>query len=144
MNEILQIITGGIGSLGFAILFNIRRWRLAAATFGGLMSWALYLLLCKFIPSEPTCYFITALACSLYAEVMARTLKSPTTAFITTALIPMVPGLGLYRAMHALAQGQTDLGGTIASHTMALIVMIALGVGLGSAIQWIRKGGQKQ
>ncbi len=128
MTALLQIITGGIGSLGFAVLFNIRRWRMLAATFGGLMSWALYLLLFKFIPSEPTCYFIVALVCSLYAEVMARALKSPTTAFITTALIPMVPGGSLYYTMAYAFDSNLERFLTKAVYTLKLASALALGI----------------
>lgn len=128
MTELLQIITGGIGSLGFAVLFNIRRWRLVAATFGGLMSWALFVLLGRLIPSEPTCYFIVALVCSLYAEVMARALKSPTTAFITTALIPMVPGGSLYYTMAYAFDTNSQRFMEKAVYTLKLASALALGI----------------
>lgn len=99
MNGFIQIITGTIGVMGFAILFNIRGKRLAAATIGGFFSWSLFLLLNYFIASEPVCYFIVALLISLYSEIMARILKSPTTSFIITALVPLVPGGSLYYTM---------------------------------------------
>ncbi len=128
MTEIMQIITGGIGSLGFAILFNIRNRRLVAATIGGLMSWALFVLLRKFIPSEPTCYFIVALACSIYAEIMARALKSPATAFITTALIPMVPGGSLYYTMAYAFESDPEKFLERAVYTLKLASSLALGI----------------
>ena len=43
--EFLQIIAGGIGSLGFACLFNIRGKRLIMATVGGVLSWFLFIIL---------------------------------------------------------------------------------------------------
>jgi uncharacterized membrane protein YjjB (DUF3815 family) len=39
------------------------------------------------------------LTVSIYAEVMARILKSPTTTFITASLIPLIPGGSLYYTM---------------------------------------------
>ena len=56
------------------------------------------------------------------------------TVFVTIAILPLVPGLGLYRAMSALATGDMSLAASMAAHTMALILMIALGIGLGSAL----------
>ena len=98
--------------------------------------------------AETSAMFIGALIASVGAQIAARHLKMIATIFITIAILPLVPGLGLYRAMRALAQSQLELGGSIASHTMALIVMIALGVGLGSAGRWLggaeRKGGGKE
>ena len=43
--ELLQILTGFLGSVGFAVLFNIRGKRLVAASIGGGLSWLFYLLL---------------------------------------------------------------------------------------------------
>ena len=50
--EVVQIMAGFVGSLGFAILFNIRGKRLAAAAVGGLFSWLLYVLLSDCITGE--------------------------------------------------------------------------------------------
>lgn len=128
MNEFLQILTGGIGSLGFALLYNIRQSRLVAAACGGFMSWALYLLLCRFIPNEAVCYFIVALVCSLYAEIMARKLRSPATAFITTALIPMVPGGSLYYTMAYSFENDFEKFLERAVYTLKLAGALALGI----------------
>ena len=62
------------------------------------------------------------------------------TVFVTIAILPLVPGVGLYRAMSALATGEMTAGASIAAHTMALIVMIALGIGLGTALVGADRG----
>lgn len=128
MKELLQILAGGIGALGFALLYNIRQSRLVAAACGGLMSWALYLLLYRFIPSETVCYFIVALVCSLYAEIMARLLRSPATTFITTALIPMVPGGSLYYTMAYAFESDFTKFLQRAVYTLKLAGALALGI----------------
>ena len=85
--EILQIITGGIGTVGFAILFNVRGKKLIAAILGGFLSWAAFLLFRMFIGNEPICYFLVSVLISLYSEIMARKLKTPTTTFLMTSLM---------------------------------------------------------
>jgi len=80
--DILQIITAFIGSLGFALLYNIRGKKLIIAAIGGLISWGLFIVFGWFIADEAIRYFIVALLLSLYAEIMARILKTPTTTFI--------------------------------------------------------------
>ena len=84
--EIIQILAGFVGSIGFAILFNIRGKRLIATAIGGLFSWLLFVVLIKYIKGEPVVYFIIACVISTYAEIMARVLKTPTSAFVTTSL----------------------------------------------------------
>ena len=44
-SEIIQILSGFIGSIGFAFLFNIRGWRLVVTAFGGFLSWAPFVCL---------------------------------------------------------------------------------------------------
>ena len=128
MMELVQIITSFFGSLGFGILFNVRGKRLAAASFAGLLSWSLYLLLGIRIADEALRYFIVALAISVYCEIMARALKSPTTTFLMTALIPLIPGGGLYYTMTNAFSG--DIIGFMdrGFETISLAGALALGV----------------
>ncbi len=105
---VLQIFTGFLGSCGFAALYNIRGRRFLFAALGGLLSWAFFLLLNMAIQGEILCYYIVAVLISLYAEIMARVLKTPTTTFIMTSLIPLVPGSSLYYTMTTAFSGNMD------------------------------------
>lgn len=126
--EFLQILAGGIGSLGFACLFNIRGKRLVVATLGGVLSWFLFVIFSYFIPSEPINYFIVSFLLSIFAEVMARIMKTPTTTFITTSLVPLIPGGSLYYTMAYGFQGQATRFVTKGVATLALAAALALGI----------------
>ena len=45
MNGFIQVLTGALGSFGFSILFNLRGKKLLITTLGGVISWAVFLLL---------------------------------------------------------------------------------------------------
>ena len=126
--EILQIITGCIGTLGFAVLFNIKGKRLLMATLGGLLSWTLFVLLGNVIESEPIRYFIVSAICSVYAEIMARILKTPTTTIQITALIPLIPGASLYYTMAYALESDMARFVTKAVSTLKLAGALALGI----------------
>lgn len=126
--EIMQIITGFLGSLGFGVLFNIRGIRLFWASLGGLFSWGLFVLLGLLTPDEPLRYFIVALVVSVYAEIMARVLKTPTTTFHMTALIPLIPGGSLYYTMASVFGGDLLHFLDKALYTLELAVALALGI----------------
>jgi len=97
--EIIQLISAALGTLGFAVLFNIRGRKLIGVTLGGFIGWLVYLL-CFFLKlDEMVCYFISAIAISIYAEIMARVMKCPVTVIIAPSLIPLVPGASLYYTM---------------------------------------------
>ena len=132
--EILQIITGFLGSLFFGILFNIRGVRLFWASLAGLFSWSLFLLLAFWIPSEPVRYFIVAITVSVYAEIMARVLKTPTTTFHMTALVPLIPGGSLYYTMASVFGGNLSTFLDKAIYTLELSVSLALGIVLVTAV----------
>ena len=126
--QVIQIITGFIGSLGFAILFNVRGKKMLFAALGGLLSWGIFVLLGFAIESEAVRYFIVAALISLYAEVMARVLRTPTTTFIMTALIPLIPGGSLYYTMAYALESDLTRFFEKGVDTLQLALALALGV----------------
>ena len=134
MTEIIQIITATVGSLGFGILFNVRKKRLIAVGLGGGAAWALYLFFDMITGSLGVSYFLVSLLVSLYAEAMARIFKSPTLVFISPSLIPLVPGASLYYTMsHALSQ-KTELFLGSALTTLTAAATLAIGIIVGAVV----------
>ncbi len=128
MTELMQILTGALGTLGFSILFNIRGRRLVMAAVGGLIAWLMYVVLGYMISSEPIRYFIVSVLTSLYAEWMARRLKTPTTTYLMTALIPLVPGASLYYTMSYALGSDMQRFIQKAIDTLKLAGALALGI----------------
>lgn len=131
MTEFIQIITATVGSLGFGILFNVRKWRLMAVAVGGGVAWLLYLFFDALTGSLGVSYFLVSLLVSLYAEAMARVFKSPALVFISPSLIPLVPGASLYYTMsHALSRKpELFLGSALTTVTAAAALAIGIIVG---------------
>ena len=102
MKEFIQLMAALLGSLGFAALFNIRGKKLIFSTIGGLLSWATYLAAACINANPYFCGFISTVLTTLYAEVMARMVKTPGSGFLVSATIPLIPGAALYRAMNCL------------------------------------------
>ena len=132
--ELIQILSGCIGSIGFGILFNIRGKRLAAAGLGGLLSWLLYVLFSHMTASETACYFLVALLLGIYSGVLARIMKTPATAFAITSLIPLIPGGSLYYTMASAFEGDFEIFLEKAVHTLGLSAALALGIILATAL----------
>jgi uncharacterized membrane protein YjjB (DUF3815 family) len=122
------------GSIGFGMLYNVRNKNLIAVGIGGAIAWGTYLLLSSFINNETVCYFIVSVAVSLFAEVMARLLKAPTTVFLTPSLIPLVPGASLYYSMTFMFSGKLELFTGKAFATLQLAGALALGVIFSSVV----------
>ena len=127
-DAVIQIISGCIGTLGFGVLFNIRGKKLLFGALGGFIAWTLYVIFSLFIPNEAVIYLIVSTITSLYAEILAIKLKTPTTSFLIISLIPLIPGGSLYYTMAYALSGNTDSFITKAVSTLQLAVALSLGI----------------
>lgn len=76
--------------------------------------------------------FLAALLGSMLAQQLARRMHMIATIFVLLAIVPLVPGLGLYRFMELLGSGQTAQGARVGVAAMSSIAMLALGIGVGN------------
>lgn len=123
-----QIGLAFLGSLGFSVLFHLRGKKLLLAALGGALSWGLYLLLEPQFPSDALRYFFSSFFVAVYAEILARILKTPATTFLIPAIVPHIPGGSLYYTMcYALNR---DWGAFLAQafHTILLALCLAMGI----------------
>ena len=125
---IVQLAAAFLGSLGFAMLFNIRGKKLLTTALGGLLSWSVYLALGVFMENDVPRYFLTSMFLTLYAEILARKQKSPDTIFIICAAIPLIPGGSLYNTMHFAVEGRWEEFSQNGMHTLLLAAAIAVGI----------------
>lgn len=131
---IINSIYALIATLGFGIIFNIRKKNLLFASIGGGLSWFFYLLALSFYKSTLFSLFIGASVGAFYSEIMARTLKTPVTTFIVCAIIPLVPGSGMYYSMYESIKGNADKSLSLAIDTLSYAGAIAIGILLISSI----------
>lgn len=132
---ILQTLMGAIGSLGFAILFNVRGQRLFFAFLGGGIGWGVCCLAGLWWPdNEALCYFIATTTLALYAECMARLLRCPSTVMLVTGWIPLIPGGALYNSIAALVAKQMDDFVERTLHTIFLMIAMSAGILLAMTI----------
>lgn len=131
--NIIQLIVALLGSLGFAMLFQLRLGLLPWAALGGLLNWASYLLLLHFTNNVfLTCFFAAAIAV-LYCEITARLLKAPVTLFLVPAIVPSVPGSSLFYTMSCIAT--SDWAGV--KHHGILTVKFTLGIAAGICLSTV-------
>ncbi len=130
----IQLITAFLGSLGFAVLFNVQISRLFWAGLGGMLGWAAFLVIKSFLGSEVIGFFLGSIGFTLYSDLLARIKKTPTTVFLVPAAIPMVPGASLYRAMSFIIKGQWIAFPSQILYTLFLASAIAGGIVCGMTV----------
>lgn len=123
-----ETIMAFIASFGFGIIFNIRGKKLFYAAFGGALCWFSYLLCLSFNFSEITSLFLSSICFSTYSEIFARILKTPVTTLVVCALIPLVPGGGMYYTMLEVVDGNIEKALELGLNTIASAGTLALGI----------------
>ena len=129
---ILQLLTAFTGSMGFCLMFHLRRRYILAASLGGLLSWGVYLLFAGMWESILLPMLIAAAFSALYAEFLAEHMQAPAPLFLVPALIPLVPGRTLYYAMYYAVRQDPLQAGSYASQTASY----ALGIAMGCCLVW--------
>ena len=125
---VMELVTAFLGSLGFALLFHVRREKLLLASLGGLLAWGVYLLMGFVSGQDVVRYFFASVALTVYAETMARVVKCPATLFIITAAVPLIPGGSLYHTMKFFMEGNFTACSIQGLNTVLLAVSIAVGI----------------
>ena len=115
-------------TFGFCIAFNIRGKKNIFAALGGAMSWFFYSL--TFTNGIISIFFTyySSVIFSIYSEVLARIFKTPVTTFVVCALIPLVPGSGMYYTMREAIAGNISKSLELGLNTLASAGTLALGV----------------
>ena len=129
---IIQLVTSMLGSLGFALLFGLKKRYLVSAALGGLLNWGLYLLGMHWWNVIFFAGLLASAASALYSEVMARLLKAPATLFFITSVIPLIPGRALYYTCSSAVLQDWSLTKSYATVTL----QYALAIAAGACIIW--------
>jgi len=124
-----QLITAGLGSLGFALMFNVRRNLLPSAVLGGIIDWGIYLAASEFFDGNVFVSSVAAAAfATIYAEVMARVMKAPSTIFYIPTVVPLIPGGSLFYTMSYAVLGEWPMVQSYGASTLYCALGIAAGM----------------
>lgn len=116
-----------LACFGFCFLFDVRGNRLFFAPFGGALGWLAFLAL-AWLQNDILQYFFASAAVAVYAEIMARLQRCPATVYLLVALLPMVPGGGIFYAMRACLEGNIQQFLETGLHTLGVAGALALGI----------------
>lgn len=129
----ISIISAFISTIGFSIIFHAEKKHLIICGFVGAIAWTIYLLLEK-QSSSVFASFIAALVVTSLSYILAKKRRTPITVFLIAGIIPLVPGLGLYRMMSALLDQNYNLAINYATLTFEIAGVIAGAVGIVSLL----------
>ena len=99
-NIFVQAVSVSVGSIGLAGIYQIRGKKVIYSGIGAFLTWTVYLIVRQFGGSYLFGMLLASVFVGMYAFVMARINKAPSTIFLTASVFPLMPGANLYYMMY--------------------------------------------
>ena len=131
---LLQCGISFLACVGFSLMYNVHGWGMILCCIGGALGWGVYLAVGTLTGSIYICSLCAAVTIAVYAEIMARLRKFPTTAYLVVSYFPLVPGTYIYYAMDYSIHGDWQLALNSGAQAIGLAACLATGTLLVSTI----------
>lgn len=125
---IIQVIGAFVAVIAISIMFGVPRKFLAYSGLVGAVGWLFYLLIRKMGGTAVMGMFFAALVVAGISHSFARIFKTPVTLFLIAGILPLVPGIGMYRIVYNLLANNSSLASFYFSETIQIAGMIALAI----------------
>lgn len=122
-----QLISCTIACTGFAIWFGVKGKQILYCGLGAFLTWAIYLIVYHFDPSNFLATLIAAMGVAWYAIIMAKRNKAPATIFLTSCAFPLIPGPNLYYMMYAIVKTDSKMAVSETITLFSTCIGIAMG-----------------
>ncbi|MEM5779729.1 MAG: threonine/serine exporter family protein [Lawsonibacter sp.] len=124
---LLPCVWAFLACVGFGLVFNIQGLGILICGFGAGLGWLVYLLSMRVWGGDVFSAFLAAMAIGAYSEMMARLRRCPVTGYLQVALLPLVPGAGIYHAMQYCVAGETQMFLATLLHTFGVAAALSVG-----------------
>ena len=125
---LIHVLAGVVGSIGFALLFNLKKAQIPYIIAGSAIGTAIYLYIYQMTQSAFLSNMLASVFCTASAEILARIRKAPTTLFLIIHIIPLVPGGSLFYSMRSFVLHDNAAFFQYASSTFYTAAGIAIGI----------------
>ena len=121
------------GTLGFAFVLNLPRRTILPTSLTGMLGFLVYVVLCRYMGQGQTySYFLATMVVTVICEILAKLLHLPSTVFLLTSLVPLVPGYNFYCAMLALVKDNGARAAACGLEAIQIVAAIAVGAAVTS------------
>lgn len=125
---VLQVVSAFVGVVAVAVLFQVPKKNLVLAGVTGAAGWFMELVMEEVTRNALLSYFLAAFLVAVLSQIFARVSKAPVTLYLVTGILPLVPGVGMYRTVYYLLQSNHELTSYYFSYTLQIAGMIALAI----------------
>ena len=134
----LEVLTAFFATFFFGVIFNLTGKKLIYSSFAGGLAWYTHLLFFKELAYSKTASFvISAVVITVFSEIISRIEKTTVTSTLIPALIPLVPGGGIYYTMSFFVENRLPEAFEKGRETIFLTVALSVGIFLISTFSQI-------
>ena len=130
MTVLIQCLAAMFASAAFGWLLRQPKRTMVFTSLIGVNGYVIFLLMGQ----TAMAYFVASLAVGQLCELTARVTRMATTLFLVSAIIPLVPGLGLYRTIMYIAQDNFAMALSMGVETVTGIGAIALSLTIATTV----------
>ena len=128
INFFSAFVNSFLAAAAFGVLFQAPKRTLVISGLIGAVGWVTFVYLGK-VTGYSSFYanLFATVVIALGSELGARVFKQPVTVYVIPGIIPLVPGLGMYRGMNMIIQNSYEMG----MNTLIIAAMDASAIALG-------------
>ena len=139
----MNYVSGLIGSFGaslfFAYLFHAPKRCLVSSSLIGMIGYLVYMLFVDFVAGSVGGAFAASIIIAILSEAAARIQHAPATIFSSVAVIPLVPGGGLYETMFYIVRNDYNQAVSRGVETILIAGCIALAIALVTSFASVKR-----
>lgn len=125
---LVNFFCAGVGTMAYAVLFNVpKQYYFWAGVTGGL-GWLVYCFISHIGGSAPVSTFCGTVFVVLMSRVLAVYMKCPITIFLISGIFPMIPGSAVYYTVYYLVIDELTQAAMKGVLAFKLAFAIALGI----------------
>ena len=130
MNWWVQLLACLVASASFSALMHQPMKTVPVSSLIAVAGYSVFLLLSQ----STLAYFLATLLIGILCEICARVMKRAATLFVTSAIVPLVPGVGLYNTMRHVVEGNYGQAVNVGAATLLGICGISLAITMSSVL----------
>lgn len=125
---LIQVAGAFFAVTAFAIIFNVPKKFLVYCGTAGSGGWLIYLLLSETLKGGFLAVFIAGMLTALLSHIFARIFKAPVTIFLIPGILPLVPGVGMFRIVYYMIIGEGSMSSYYFNYTLQSAGAIAISI----------------
>ena len=118
-----------VGTIGFAIMYNVPKKYYIGCGVTGMAGWIVYLLVSGMnYVSAAVGSFFGAFIVVLISRMLSVKMRCPITIFLISGIFPLVPGVGIYNTVYYIVTNQLTQAALKGIESLKIAFAIVMGI----------------